>query len=56
MFDILWRQSLKDQKIGIAQRCYAALGDVARSKYLGSLIEQAGDQNGQVDSEEVLLH
>ncbi|KAJ3413121.1 hypothetical protein HDV05_008517 [Chytridiales sp. JEL 0842] len=40
MWKSLSTMSLKDHKIAIAQRCYAALGDVARARYLGGLIEQ----------------
>lgn len=51
MWKSLSATALKDQKLAIAERCYAAIGDVARSKYLHNLndiIDQAGEENPDV--------
>ncbi|KAI9351150.1 hypothetical protein DFJ73DRAFT_789886 [Zopfochytrium polystomum] len=48
--EAMWKSlsvlALKDQKILIAQRCYAALGDVAKARYIGNIAdvqERMGD-------------
>ncbi|KAJ3273642.1 hypothetical protein HDV01_004251 [Terramyces sp. JEL0728] len=52
MWKSLSTTALKDQKLGIAERCYAAIGDVARSKYLHNLndtIDQSGQDNPNME-------
>ncbi|KAJ3253804.1 hypothetical protein HK103_005291 [Boothiomyces macroporosus] len=52
MWKSLSATALKDQKLAIAERCYAAIGDVARSKYLHNLndiIDQAGEENPDME-------
>ena len=39
MWKSLSTLALKNQKIMIAQRCFSALGDVARSRFLESLVD-----------------
>jgi intraflagellar transport protein 172 len=39
MWKSLSQTALKDQKLAIAERCYAALGDVSRTRYLHNLNE-----------------
>ncbi|KAI8818942.1 uncharacterized protein EV422DRAFT_125936 [Fimicolochytrium jonesii] len=41
MWKSLSQMALKDQNLIIAERCYAALGDVARTRYLHEVNEQA---------------
>jgi intraflagellar transport protein 172 len=55
--EAMWKSisnvALKDQKLAIAERCYAALGDVAKTRYLRNLNELAEelhlDQNSLED-------
>ncbi|KAJ3095379.1 hypothetical protein HDU97_007002 [Phlyctochytrium planicorne] len=39
MWKTLSSMALKDRKISIAQRCFAALGDICRSRFLQSLLD-----------------
>jgi intraflagellar transport protein 172 len=45
MWKSLSSTALKDQKLVVAERCYAALGDVAKARYLHNLNDIIFDSN-----------
>jgi intraflagellar transport protein 172 len=47
MWKSLSETALKDQKLAIAERCYAALGDVSRTRYLHNLNDLMDPEHNQ---------
>lgn len=45
MWKTLSNYAIKDQKLVIAERCYAALGDVSKARYLRNLNESLEDMH-----------
>lgn len=50
MWKTLSNYALKDQKLVIAERCFAALGDVSKTRYLRSLNEALEETHMQTVS------
>lgn len=47
MWKTLSNAAIKEQKLAIAERCYAALGDVAKTRYIRSLNDTLEDEISQ---------
>ncbi|KAI8902928.1 hypothetical protein BC833DRAFT_571194 [Globomyces pollinis-pini] len=58
MWKSLSNTALKDQKLSIAERCFAALGDVSRTKYIHSLndiLEQANPDDPEMELDHYVI-
>ena len=47
MWKTLSNHALKDEKLIIAERCFAALGDVSKTRYLRQLNEALDESNSE---------
>jgi intraflagellar transport protein 172 len=54
MWKSLSNVALKDKKLAIAERCFAALGDVSRNRYIKCLEEQVEDNDGNSPTIDVI--
>ncbi|KAJ3290304.1 hypothetical protein HK104_006864 [Borealophlyctis nickersoniae] len=58
MWKTLSRMAVKDRKLVVAERCFAALGDVARARYLhqlSDLVESMSETNPMDDTNDYII-